>query len=218
MHTATRSRLAASPLFTEDFDGPRPPRRAAAPSAPPPTSPEEIAAQLAAAYAEGLSAGIARAAADQDEMERRLSGSIVAGLEAARAEAHEAADVASTEIAQLLVTCLTTAFPALDERLGPAEAAAFAREILAPMYGEPQIALRCSPHAVPALEKVLAGFEEELRAAITITPTDAMLPGDVRITWGVAVARRDSRTIWRAMQEALAQAGVITLADIQEFA
>ncbi len=218
MHTTTRSRLAASPLFAEDFDGPAQPRCAAAPPPPPPPTREEVEALVATSYGEGLSADIARAAADQAEMQRRLLSAIAGGLDAARDEAQAAAHATSKEIAHLLVTCLATAFPALGEKLGPEEAAAFAREIVEPMFGEPAIALSCSPHALAALERALTGLEPALRAAITITPTDEMLPGDVRITWGVAVAQRDSRVLWRRIQEALAQAGVIALADIQEFA
>jgi flagellar biosynthesis/type III secretory pathway protein FliH len=206
-------------LFAEDFGSPAsrsPPGRAAEPPAPPPPSREEIEAQLAESYSHGLSAGIARATADQAEMGRRLIGSIAAGIEAARAEALAAADAASEEIARLLVVCLTTAFPALAEKLGPPAAACFAREVVQPLYGVPRITLRCSPHALAAMERELAGLDEDIRAAIEITPTDAMMPGDVRISWGVAVAQRDSRALWRRMQDALAQTGVIDLADIQE--
>lgn len=214
MQTTTQPRRP-SPLFAEDFDG-TPPRRTPEPPAPPPPTRAEVEAQLADSYGQGLSAGIARATADQAEVARRLLDSIASGLAAARADALAAAEEASGEIARLLVTCLTTAFPALSERLGPAQVASYAREVIRPLYGVPQITLRCSPHALAALDRELAGLEPDIRAAIEITPTDAMLPGDVRITWGVTVAERNSRALWRRMQDALAQTGVINLADIQE--
>ena len=55
----------------------------------------------------------------------------------------------------------------------------------------------------------LAGFDAELSADIALLPTDALPPGDLRVTWAEGALIRDTGAICRAMQDVLAGLGLL---------
>lgn len=214
MQTATRPARAHAALFDEDFDTGATRRRTAEPPPPPPPTPAEIEAQVARAYGDGLSEGMARATADRAEITRRLLETIADQMQATRADVLEAADTAAAALSRLIFRCLTASFPALEKRLGPDDAATFARLIVESLYDVPQIVVRANPHAVPALTAAFDAFDTDLRARIEITPTDALSPGDTRISWGAGHATRDPDATWRRTLEALAGIGLAETSDL----
>lgn len=198
-------------LFAEDFDAPPgvTDLDAPEPEAPPPAiPPEAVEAAREAGFADGYSRGLSQAAQDRAEIARQLLSAIADRLADANAAARTAAEDSALAVASLLMTTLGRLFPALCARHGPAEVAALARSVLPALDGEARITIRVSPHVVAELEAELARLDPDLRATISVLPTDAVAPGDVRIAWQDGGARRDSAALWAEVTATLARYGL----------
>jgi flagellar assembly protein FliH len=200
-------------LFAEDFDAPPdiavlddPPEEPEPPPPPPPPAITEadVAAARADAYAEGHRNGLAQAQADRAEVSRQMLGVIAGRLDATRAEAAQAVEEQADAVARLLLGTLATMLPALCARHGAGEVAALARAVLPALAREPRVTIRVSPHVLAAVEQELARLDPELHGLVSLVPTDAVAPGDVRIAWQDGAAVRDAASLWREVAEALA--------------
>jgi len=192
-------------LFAEDFDArpgvtvlddPEPPL--------PVFTAAEVAAARADAYAEGHRNGLAQAAADRAEVTRQMLAMIADRLDGAGAEAARVAEDSADAVARLLLGTLATMLPALCSRHGAGEVVALTRAVLPALTREPRVILRVSPHVARVVEQELDRLDPELRARVSLSPTDAVAPGDVRIAWQDGAAIRDAATLWRKVTEALA--------------
>lgn len=199
-------------LFAEDFD-----LQVGVTVLDPPAEPEVIAPGITSeavetareqAYAEGYSRGLSQAAQDRAEIAGQLLAGIAQSLADAEAAARDAAEVSATAVAELLINSLAALFPTLCARHGAGEVAALARTVLPALDREPRISLRVSPHVLPELEGELARLDPELRARITVIPTDAIAPGDIRIAWQDGAAGRDGATLWAQIAATLAEYGL----------
>lgn len=207
MDTTVRKRRPAI-LFAEDFDLPAGITvldEADEPEPPPPVfTAAEIAAARAEAYAEGHRNGLAQAAADRAEITRQMLAAIAGHLDNARTEAARVAEESADTLARLLLGTLASMLPALCARHGAAEVAALARAVLPGLAREPRVTIRVSPLVARAVEQELDRLDPELHARISLSPTEAVAPGDVRIAWQDGAAIRDAAALWRKVAETLA--------------
>jgi flagellar assembly protein FliH len=192
-------------LFAEDFDARPGITVLDDPEPPAPVFTEaELAAARADAYAEGHRNGLSQAAADRAEVTRQMLVTIADRLAGASAEAARAAEDSADAVARLLLGTLAVMLPALCARHGAAEVAALTRAVLPALAREPRVTIRLSPHVVRVVEQELDRLDPELRARVSLSPTDAVAPGDVRIGWQDGAAIRDAAALWRKVTEALA--------------
>lgn len=194
-------------LFDEDFDLP-----------PPGPEPEVIepvftAAELLAARDEAArdsrDSALAEAAATARAGACHALAEIAAQIAAARAEAASIAEQSAEAIARLLLDCFATALPALSARHGPGEVAAMLREILPALRREPKITVRVNPQLVPAISEAMHGFDADLATRVLLVPSDALALGDARINWEHGAAARDAKSLWRQIENVLAQYGLL---------
>jgi flagellar biosynthesis/type III secretory pathway protein FliH len=196
-------------LFAEDFDVPvgvtvlDDPPESAKPK-PPPITQADVTAAQEKAYAEGFENGLAQAAADRAEVTSRMLRVIAERLETADAEARSMAEKCAESVARLLLGTLASMLPATCARHGETEVVAAMRAILPALSHEPRIILRVSPHVVDAVSQELEHMGTEMAEKISLTPTDAVPPGDVRVSWEDGEATRDARALWRDIAETLA--------------
>ncbi len=210
-------------LFAEDFDAPPgitvlddPPEETPSPPPPPPPpaiTEADIAAARADAYAEGHRTGLAQAAADRAEVTRQMLSTIATRLDGARTEAARIAEEQADALARLLLGTLAIVLPASCARHGAAEVAALTRAVLPALAREPRVTIRVSPHVARAVEQELARLDPELHGRVALVPTDAVAPGDARITWQDGAAVRDAAALWREVAEALAPLDLLPAAD-----
>jgi flagellar biosynthesis/type III secretory pathway protein FliH len=196
-------------LFDEDFDVP-----ATAPE-PEVILPVFSAAELMAAREEAAQASRDIALAEADTTERAMAGRtltrIATQIAESRLEAVSIAEQSAEAIARLLLDCFATAFPALSARHGSAELAAVLREILPALHREPQITVRISPHMIAAMTDEIRSLDADLLARVRLIPTDAVAPGDARITWENGAATRDASALWGQIENILAPAGLLNV-------
>jgi hypothetical protein len=200
-------------LYAEDFDDPLP-------EAPPPTpepdpeppAPAPTQVDIDRTCADAVRR--ARLAWDAEQAERRgaalaaIAGAIHDARNAAEREAHA---LAEGTVATMLAM-LSGVLPRLCERHGPGEARALVQLLLPTVRNEPRISIRAHPALVPALEDDLAQLDTELAGAVTIAGAQ-MASGDLRVSWERGSFRRDSGKILAAIQDALAQLGLLEPID-----
>jgi flagellar biosynthesis/type III secretory pathway protein FliH len=207
MAHAFSSRGSGVLLFDEDFDLP------SSPPEPEVIQPLFTAAELMAARDEAARDSHDSAVAEADASARvstsRALVEIAAQLTAARADAASIAEQSAEAIARLLLDCFAAAFPALSARHGAGELAAMLREILPALHREPKITVRISPHLMPSMTEEIHGLDADLAARVRLIPTDAVAPGDARVTWENGAATRSSVSLWKQIESILAPAGLL---------
>ena len=207
----------AGVLFAEDFDLPPP----APPAAPEPPRPmftvDDLAAIREAARSEGRDAGLAEATAQYDLALQTASRSLAAQLAMLRADARAAAETAGRAVAQLLLDTIAALFPTLCARHGAAEAEAVLRALLPGLGGAPALSLRANPRLLAGLRAELARADPDLAARTEFIPSEIAVPGDIVLSWQHGGATRDAASLWDAVADALAPAG-LHLAPIAETA
>lgn len=212
-------------LFAEDFDdatgvivlddAPDPPAEPE-PPAPPPITRADLEAARAEGLAEGLRQGRAQAASEAAAQLQSLIGTMVEQMRAADQELRRCVEENAEQVTQVLFAMLGATFPTLCQRFGAAEVARFTREVVAVLDDEPRIVVRAHPSMLPEIERALASLEPEHRENITIEGRETVPPGDARITWRNAVARRDAQARWAELSETMAQLGLGSLAPAAE--
>ncbi len=198
-------------FFDEDFD--LPPPSAAAPEPEiivPVFSAEELAAAKEIAAAESRTAALGEAATSARAAASQALATVAAELIAARAEAAEIAEQSAEAIVRLLLDCFATAFPALSTRHGPEEVAAVLRAILPALHREPKVTVRVNPHTAAALTEEIRALDPDLTSNVRVVPTDALTRDEVRVAWENGTAVRDTKALWRQIEDVLAPAGLLT--------
>jgi flagellar biosynthesis/type III secretory pathway protein FliH len=200
-------------LFAEDFDVDGFGAAVAEATTPASAAPGYGAEDIEAARVHGWEAGRIAArheleAADEARV-RQAIARLAVELDAASAAAVAVADKTATAIARLLMSTLGAVLPTLCAAHGEAEAIAVARAILPGLAGEPVITIRANPHTAPALGREIARLDPDLPARVRLLPTDALLPGDVRIAWQDGTAARDTTELWNEIVAVLTGDGLI---------
>jgi flagellar assembly protein FliH len=197
-------------LFEEDFDRP--------PAPPPPPEPEviepvfslaEVEAAREAGWQDGHAAGREQADQSNTALARQVLVRIATQLDTARDEAARLTEEAAEAMAHLLLDCFATAFPALTERHGPGEVQAIIRTVLPALRQEPKITVRLDAATARVVAAEIEHLDPDLPERVELVPTDALGPGDVRITWRNGAAIRNSRTLWQQIADILAPAGLL---------
>jgi hypothetical protein len=104
---------------------------------------------------------------------------------------------------------LMLALPATCARHGAAEAAALAARILPGLAREAHIAVRHHPRDGEAIAAALGALPEELSAAVSLTPSEQLASGDLRIAWRDGQATRDTRALLAGIADTLRQHGLL---------
>jgi len=192
-------------MFAEDFDRPQP---AAAPVEPV-FSAGELAEARTSAWREGRDAGLLEAAAADAVSTKETMAQIAAQLRAESEAAAQRAEQQAESIVQLLLDSLAATFPALSARYGDAEAQAVVRSVLPALAQEPMITIRAHSTTAAAISRELDQLDPELRARVETATSEAMPPGDVRITWRNGSAVRCVDALWQQVADVLAPAGLL---------
>ncbi len=215
-HPATLARV----LFAEDFDNLE---GVMVIEAPP--EPEVIASVFTAAdieiireraYADGRAAARAAAEAAHTEAVRTALADISAALHAVAGRQAALVEREAEEVARLLLDMLMTLLPALCVRHGEAEVRAVARAVLPALLREPAVTVRINPALAAAIRDEIARLDPDLVARIRLVPVDALVPGDIRVSWADGNAVRDTGAVWQHVAGALSEAGLLMHAETEE--
>lgn len=200
-------------LFDEDFDLPPPENRVPEPEfIEPMFSLAELRAAEEDAARDSRQTALAETAASADQGASHALTVIAEQLVAARAEVASIAEQSTEAIARLLIDCFAAAFPALSARYGPAETTAILRHLLPTLHREPKVTIRVSPLILDAVKDEISVLDPDLADHIRLIPTDAMAPGDARVTWENGSATRDTTSLWSQIEAVLAPAGLLNTA------
>lgn len=200
-------------LYAEDFDDPSTIARPSADiviEAPPPClTHRDIEAAVLAAVARARTAW-------ESELEQKRQHALAAIAESLAAQrehvGREAASLAEAAVATML-SMLSGALPHLCREHGAAEARALVQKLLPSLRAEPRVTIRVHATLAPILEQDLAELDLELAGTVSINPAP-LEPGDLRVTWENGSFRRDAGAIRAAMQDALAQLGLLAPIEI----
>ncbi len=194
-------------LYAEDFDldGAAPAETAE----PEVIDPVFTAAELEAARAEGRAAGHMEAERGLAASRAHMLGLLATGVADARDAAKEVAEAAAEGVAKCMLGALAACLPAMCERHGAEELRALARYVLPAMHDEPRITVRVNPHMIAAMQAEVAALDFEIAERVHLLPTDAIAPGDARISWAEGCAVRDAGRARRAVEDALDALGLL---------
>ena len=138
----------------------------------------------------------------------RSLGAIAAGIAAAQAEARAVTEAAALGLARTMLAMLAGMLPDLCARHGGQEVQALLRQVLPLLSPQDRIVVRVAPAVIGAIRADVALLEEELAAAVVLTPA-ALLPGDARVTWTDGAMVRDQAAMLAAIAAALAGLGLM---------
>jgi hypothetical protein len=169
-----------------------------------PAPPSFTAADLAAACEQGREEGAALAARSDTARAARALRDIAAGLDTAAAAAADLADAHAGALAALIVEALIAAFPSLEARLGPAEAAALVDLLLPGLAREPAVSVRVAPGGVAAIEALLTRLPDPRRGRVTVEADARLGDAAVAVEWRDGGAVRDDAAIRAAVLAAIA--------------
>lgn len=192
-------------MFAEDFDQPQ------APAAPvePVFSADEMAEARTSAWREGHDAGLLEAAAADAVSTKETMAQIAAQLRHESEAAAQRAEQQAELITQLLLDSLAATFPALSAHYGDAEARAIVRSVLPALAQEPMITIRAHSTTAAAISHEFGQLDPDLSARVETVNSEAMPPGDVRITWRNGSAVRSVDALWQQVADVLAPAGLL---------
>lgn len=199
-------------LYAEDFDddGTALPVAEAEPLAEPEViEPTFTLAELEAARAEARAAGRAEAERSVAASRTHMLGLLAAGVADGRAGAHDAAVAVADGVARCMLGALVACLPALCQHHGAAEVSALSRIVLPGLVDEPKIVVRINPHMLPAMQDEVASLDFELAERIQVLPTEAVAPGDMRISWADGSVTRDAGKARLIIEDALASLGLL---------
>jgi flagellar biosynthesis/type III secretory pathway protein FliH len=194
-------------LFAEDFDLPQ---TAPAPKVVEPVfSADEVMEARESAWRDGHEAGRLEAAAADAAATKETMAQIAAQLRAESEAALVQAEQQAESIAQLLLASLAATFPALSARYGDGEVRAVVRSVLPALAQEPMITIRAHSDTTAAISREIGQLDPELRARVETVTSDAIAPGDVRITWRNGSAIRSVDALWQQVADVLVPAALL---------
>ncbi len=207
----------AGVLYAEDFDDAgttSPPTEEQAPE-PELIEPVFTAAELEAARAEGRGQGRAEAERGVAASRVQVLKLIASSMDEAREAARQTAEQAAEATVRCMLTTLTACLPDLCARHGAGELRALIRCVLPALSEEPRITVRAHPHMTPVIEDELALLEPDIAERVTLQPSEAIPPGDARVTWSDGSASRQAARARTAVTEALAALGLLESRTLQ---
>ena len=207
-HVPARSGPVLGILYAEDFDAPD---EALQPDGPLPADPADV--PLTPADVEAACAAAVRGARsewEQSDLHARTQalGTLAAGIADARTAARAAAEAVADGVARTMLSMLAGALPGFCAAHGDAEARALLRHVLPALAQEPRVTVRVHPGLVAGVQQDVALLDEDLAERINVLPA-ALEPGDVRVAWTDGALSRDTKALLTAMQDALAELGLL---------
>lgn len=194
-------------LYAEDFgiEAPAPP-----PAAPEPKPPALTQADIDAACLRAVA--VAKAAWQGHAEERRATAwaKVTEDLAACRHEAHHHAETVADGVARTALGMIAGALPHLCRAHGDHEVRALMGRLTPLLAARTRLVVRVHPGLVPALQADIDTLDETTAANIELRPAN-LPPGDVRLSWEDGSLVRDCAAIRTAMQDGLAQLGLIDL-------
>jgi flagellar assembly protein FliH len=204
-------------LYAEDFDEDGITAAANPQAAPEPEviEPSFTAAELDAARLEGRAIGRHEAERGLAAARNQMVGLLAAGIADARDEQRDMAKEAAEAAARCMLSALAACLPALCDKHGVAELQAMVRAVLPALVDEPRITVRINPHMLAPMQAEIAALDIEVAERVRLLPTEAIAPGDVRITWAEGSAIRDTARARTAVEDALAALGLFERETLQ---
>jgi flagellar biosynthesis/type III secretory pathway protein FliH len=205
-------------LFAEDFARPSVPDKAAAPDAEPQVpsfDAAELAAACEAAREEGRLAGLAEAAAGERARTATALARLAAEMQAARADLATRTEALAQDIAATIMAAFAAAFPALCARHGEVELRAIIARVIGRMEREPRIRVWSPPDHLHALADEIAALPAEIGEKVELRPDARLGPADIRITWHLGKATRDSAALWAEIEAILTENQLLPTPDAE---
>jgi flagellar assembly protein FliH len=202
-------------LFADDFDAIDAAGRRAATSAPEPPPPlptysqEQLEAACAEARAEGYTRGIADAAVSEAATIAATLARIGEQLANAAEQAGRVAEENSEAFGKLLFSAMVAGFPLLRTQHGEAELRRMLKRAMPGLVREAHVTFKVHPTMVPVIQAELAAVPLKEQQHMTIEPTEAIPPGDARISWPYGGLVRDTVKIHNAITEILQPLGLL---------
>ena len=203
-----RIQAALGVLYAEDFD-------ASAPAGAP--EPELIepmftladldhakAQAASSAGAEALASAELSALQDRSSALDAIAAGLLAGQDAIAAEI--ARDTHA--VSQAMLALLSAALPSLMDGTARREVSGLMQRLLPGLYGEKRVTIRLNPHVIDMVDQDLRTLNEDARARIVLVPTDALAPGDMRVSWEGGSFVRDTRALHDAAREIITASGM----------
>ncbi len=220
----------AMALFADDFDeiDAAAARAAAMPAEEPPPPPpppptydqEQLDAACERARADGYARGTADAAMSEGAVIAATLSRIADELANAAASAASTAEQCAEAFGRLLFSVMVAGFPNLRTLHGEEELRAVLRRGMPGMVQETQVTIEVHPTMLPVVQSELAAVPLKQQQHMTIEPSEAIPPGDARITWPNGGLIRDTVAVHTAIADILRPLGLLPdpapeTADIQ---
>ena len=192
-------------LYAEDFGIVAPPR---APEPSVPEAPALTQADLDAACARAVAAAEAVWSGRSEQRRAEALQKVVESLAASRAQLGEHAEAAADGVARAALGMLAGALPDLCRAHGDQEVRALMRKLAPLLAARTRLVIRVHPGLLPGLQADIANLDDTVAGNIELRPAN-LPPGDVRLSWEDGSLVRDSAAIRAAMEESLAQLGLL---------
>ncbi len=172
---------------------------------------QPVRKDLEAAREEGFAAG---KQAGADEIRRSLEQQMVHALDAvsqqlvALCQAQiDAVDRQARETVETATVIVRKLFPKLANSHGLAEIEALVRECLERLREEPRIVIRVADQLLDEIESRIGALAARcgFDGKFVFLAQEEMEPSDVRIEWADGGAERDSKHLWRTIDEVINQ-------------
>ena len=171
--------------------------------------PRFSAAELEAARAEARQVGRGEAEDGLAASRIQLVAKLVDGLGEARAGAFAAAEQAAEGVARCMLSALAACLPALCEQHSAGELRMLVRTLLPALSEEPRIIVRVHSDTMAAMQEEMSSLDAEIGERVHLLATDAIAPGDARISWAEGSATRDASRSRAAFEQGLALLGLL---------
>lgn len=204
-----RSSRALGILYAEDFGAEiqDEPTLSEAPPAPPPP-PELTQADLDAACIQAVQAAQASWSNGAEQRRAELLATIAASLAASHASAAEHAEAVADGVARAALGMVAGALPHLCRAHGDQEVRVLMQRLAPVLAPRARLVVRVHAGLIDTLRNDLETLDDTLIANIELRPAN-LQPGDVRLSWEDGSLVRDTAAIRGAMEESLAQLGLL---------
>ena len=192
-------------LYAEDFGIEAPATLPEAPEPPP------LALTQSDLDAACIRAVAAAEAAWQDHAEQRRAealGKVAESLAAVRHEASSQAEAVADGVARAALGMIAGALPHLCRTHGDQEVRALMRTLAPVLAARTRLVVRIHPGLLAGLQDDILTLGDIIAANIELRPAN-LPPGDVRLSWEDGSLVRDCAAIRTAMEDSLAQLGLI---------
>ncbi len=202
-------------LYAEDF-GIDPAAAAPPPSPEPPAPPPLCQADIDSACVRAVQA--AERAWSDSAAERRAEAlaAIAEGLSQAQDDAAAHIEAVSEGVARTVLSMVAGILPHFSRSHGDAEVRALVDRLAPLLARSRRLVVRGHPGLLDQLAGDIAALDEPLAANIELRPAN-LAPGDVRIAWEDGSFSRDTAAICTAIQDGLAQFGLLAAVPPDHF-